>query len=52
LSFGIKKKIGINPKKPLKNNTSPIGYVSADHFTTKSIKENAQIERNMHKKPN
>ena len=25
LSLGIKKKIGINPKKPLKNNTCPTG---------------------------
>ena len=39
------------PKKPLKNNTWPKGYES-DHFTIKSISENAQTEINMYKKPN
>ena len=39
------------PKKPLKNNTCPIGY-STDHLTIISIKENAQMDINMYKKPN
>ena len=48
---GIKNKRGIIPKKPLKNRTSPNGYCS-DHLTIKSIKENAQTDINMYKKPN
>ena len=39
------------PTKPLKNKTCPKGY-PFDHLTTKSIKENAQTDRNMYKKPN
>ena len=39
------------PKKPLKNKTWPNGY-SFDHFTNKSIMENAQTDKNMYKKPN
>ena len=34
-----------------KNITCPKGYES-DHFTTKSIIENAQTDINMYKKPN
>ena len=39
------------PKKPLKNKTCPIGK-STDHFTITSIRENAQMDINMYKKPN
>ena len=39
------------PKKPLKNRTCPNGK-SYDHFTIKSIKENAHTDKNMYKKPN
>ena len=38
-------------EKPLKNKISPNGY-EFDHLTTRSIKENAQTDINMYKKPN
>ena len=39
------------PTKPLKKRTCPKGY-SFDHLTTRSIKEKAQTDINMYKKPN
>ena len=39
------------PTKPLKKRTCPKGEPS-DHLTTKSIKEKAQTDKNMYKKPN
>jgi hypothetical protein len=45
------KKYIITPKKPRKNKTCPHGYCS-DHFTIKSMTENAHTDINMYKKPN